>query len=531
MIYLLTILKEEGFDVPNSLYLFKKPNVRPKLEILKANFPVGGAFAYLSILDNMKYCIKNNILQCKQNFMDLSLKVGIDGIPIFKSSPVNIWPILLYIDGLVGRPLPVAVFVGLQKPTCSAFLHKFSEELKTFTNYVDVHGIFIKFVKVTFICDAPARAFCQGTKNHSGYNSCSYCRIPGSYCSLSKKIVFPFTETPYEKRQDQLYKKMLENNQTSLSPLADVVSLSDAFPPEYMHSVCLGVMRRLVASYMSNAHGLLRCRLSSNLKCQLNEKVKRFSHALPREFQRKIRPLNNFPYFKATEFRTILLYTGPLFFKDILQTEYYNNFLLLHFAIYVFVDPSCKPLYNNAKFCVELFVKQLKDLFGVGSQTFNAHSMLHLFDFVSNLGPLDSFSAFPFENYLYLLKQRIKSGRYVVEQTINSVLDIRSLYHDCQRGFFLSDTYPNNCVIVRKNHNLTPILITVVDERLSLVSGFELFFSNDLYDYPYPSRSLGIGVYKKSDKFVNNVNYVRKCVLFTDSDVYYVFPFANCDSI
>ena len=52
----------------------------------------------------------------------------------------------------------------------------------------------------------------------------------------------------------------------------------------------------------------------------------------------------------------------------------------------------------------------------------------HIPEFVQQLGLLDKFSAFPFENYLYLVKQHVKTGTYVFEQPINSVLTIRSFY-------------------------------------------------------------------------------------------------------
>lgn len=44
------------------------------------------------------------------------------------------------------------------------------------------------------------------------------------------------------------------------------------------------------------------------------------------EFNRKLRPFDEFTHWKATEFRTFLLYTGPVALKHILKTEMYENF-------------------------------------------------------------------------------------------------------------------------------------------------------------------------------------------------------------
>ena len=262
------------------------------------------------------------------------------------------------------------------------------------------------------------------------------------------------------------------------------------------------------------------------MKSKLETRVSFFSNALPREFQRKIRSFIHLPYFKATELRTVLLYTGPFFFKNILNDNYYKHFLLLHFAIYVYVDPNLSHMYDNAKFCIEEFCLQLTDLYTSSSNTFNSHSLLHLHDFVQQCGPLDNFSAFIFENYLYLLKQRIKSGSHIVTQTVNSIINIRSLYHNSvENDPYFSTLYPNNCAIVKNNNIDIPIIITSVNDLL--LSGFELKFVKSVYDYPYPSIHLGIGKYIKTNKCISDAQYVKKCVLFVDNNIHYVFPYAN----
>ena len=43
-------------------------------------------------------------------------------------------------------------------------------------------------------------------------------------------------------------------------------------------------------------------------------------------------------------------------------------------------------------------------LFGECYVSHNVHNLLHICDDVSNFGPLDSYSAFCFENYLGILK-------------------------------------------------------------------------------------------------------------------------------
>ena len=290
-----------------------------------------------------------------------------------------------------------------------------------------------------------------------------------------------------------------------LLPLAEVVNLNCDFPPEYMHTVCLGVMRRLVLSYFSSIYGHLNCRVSENLKELLEQRVKLWHGALPAEFHRKIRSFRSISYFKATEFRSILLYTGPLLFKGIIPIEYYNHFLYLHFAMYVFIGTSHRHYYDNATSCIQHFLRDLKEFFSESAYTFNAHLLSHIPEFVQQLGPLDKFSAFPFENYLYLLKQRIKTGTYIFEQSINSVLTSRSFYSNVShKKFVFSNKYPNNIALVLDHSNIVPIIITSVSD-LYVASGFLLTFKSYFYVHPYPSSSIGIGRYILSSIYVTGI--------------------------
>lgn len=161
------------------------------------------------------------------------------------------------------------------------------------------------------------------------------------------------------------------------------------------------------------------------------------------------------------------------------------------------------------------------------SLTFNAHIISHLPNFVKDLGSLDTFSAFPFENYLQMLKQRVKSGTYVLSQSVSSVLAIRDLYvSSATNKLFFSVKYPNNFGIVLIDSKFVPIMITAVVND-SLVSGFLLKFSANLYNVPYPSSSIGIGKFSLSKSFLENVNCINKCICFQESPDYIIFPYAS----
>lgn len=299
-----------------------------------------------------------------------------------------------------------------------------------------------------------------------------------------------------------------------------------------MHLVCLGVMKRLVQSYMSTRHGLLNCHLTSSMKSLLDDRVRFYKNVLPREFQRKIRSLNNYCHFKATEFRTVLLYTGPVLFADILPPSYYEHFLLLHFSMYVFISPRHADLYDHAKSCVERFLFDSGDLFNTSAYTYNAHCLRHLYDFVKMLGPLDNFSSFPYENYLYMLKKRIKCGSLVMTQCVNSIQAMRNIFIMSEnRNLYFSDEFPNNCGVVIHNGKESYVYIDQVFEEKEgiFISGRIFKFVSDVYSTPYSSSTIGIGNFILTRNRVNRVQRMRpinKCILFPNNELYTVFPFA-----
>lgn len=95
----------------------------------------------------------------------ISLNINIDGLPIYKSSKEEFWPIVYNIYELQHiSPRIIAIYSGKGKPSdLTAFLSPFVSEMKEIMeNGIDVNGEKI-FVKIRcFICDSPARAFIKG---------------------------------------------------------------------------------------------------------------------------------------------------------------------------------------------------------------------------------------------------------------------------------------------------------------------------------------------------------------------------------
>jgi hypothetical protein len=517
---LLDILLKHGIDVPRSLYLLKQSSA---LSTIKSLIDINQTdFAYLTIKENILFCLQQGLLKTSGFFHELKIKINIDGLPLFKSSPVNLWPILMQIEG-IHCPLPVAVFCGIGKPKLEKLVGQLCAELTELMTDGWLHdGVLFKVCKTLFICDAPARSFLQCIKGHSGYFGCGYCTQEGIYAY--DRVTFPDNTCPL--RTDEEYALVMENNQLSPSPFIGIVPLFSNFPPEYMHLVCLGVTRKLLHYYFTANKGRRQpCRLSQRQINEVGEAVDFIRDFFPCDFQRKPRTPSFFEHFKASELRTYLLYIAPIVLKKHLDDIYYKHFLLLHFAMYVFISSQFTHLYDCAARCIELFVHDMPALFGSESVIYNVHVLLHLHKFVLLHGPVDSFSAFPFENFLSLLKRRIKTNNSVFTQSVNQLIHIRSIYTTLPSPLncltFSHQGSKNNCAIT--TNGIIKVL-TVSDEKL--VSGFRYKFVKDLYSHPYPSSTFGIGFYTLSHDFVPPCKPLSKAICIPQNTQYLILPYA-----
>ena len=117
------------------------------------------------------------------------------------------------------------------------------------------------------------------------------------------------------------------------SPLSQLpIGMVTGFVLDYMHLVCLGVVRRLLLALKEEVHVAILC---ARAVSHLSQRLLSLQSCTPCEFSRKPRSLADIHRWKATEFRQFLLFTGPVVLRNILPQELYDNFLLLHVAIFL----------------------------------------------------------------------------------------------------------------------------------------------------------------------------------------------------
>lgn len=359
----------------------------------------------------------------------IELLVGIDGIPLFRSSPGELWPILvsvINIPSLSGIVFPIGIYYGPSKPSsASQYLQRFVDEIKKLINNgIELHGKTIPIILKGLTCDAPAKSFVLGIKGHTGYFSCTRCKQEGVY--YKNRMTFPLSDCESRTHEDFVCRKD-EEYHSRPTPLVEIPGLNmvSSIALDYMHLVCLGVMRTFMNIWV---FGKVPLRFPISIIDSISANLISLRCFIPYEFSRKPRSLNEIKRWKATEFRQFLLYTGPLILLNSLPStnkDIYDLFITLHVAITILISPSLhRKHYNDARALLFYFVEAFKDVYGEEFITHNFHGLTHLTDDCLTFGPLDVCSAFKFENFLYSLKKLVRKGDKPLQQIVKRIIEM-----------------------------------------------------------------------------------------------------------
>lgn len=348
----------------------------------------------------------------------IQLDINIDGIPLYKSSKSQFWPILGQVKNIENSsPFLIGIYCGTKKPdSVNLFLEDLINDLKEGNeNCLEYKDKNYKIKLRAVICDAPARSYVKCVKSHNGYSSCNFCIQEGIF--ENSRMCFP--ETNASVRTNESFRSRIHEDHhlkegEIMSPFEELdIDMVHSFPLDYMHLLLLGIMKKLLMIWLS---GELRVRMSSNTVAVLNNLLEIISKTQSRCFARPSRSLNDLKFWKSSEFRTFLLYTGPVILKNVLPPDLYNNFLFLHIATKICIKDEFKPFLEIAHNLYLDFVKSYEECYGAHLISSNVHNVVHLVECVKRFGNLDNFSAFPFESALGHLKFLIKKNRQELQQ-------------------------------------------------------------------------------------------------------------------
>lgn len=408
---LLQILKSNGHpNLPKDCRTFMQtPNKRNVLSINP------GYYVHIGL----KNGLKKHLINVKELPSEILIDFNIDGVPISKSSTNCFWLILCRIFNLKNpRIFVVGVYNGNQKPeNFNEFLNPFVDELIEMIDQSFVIESRVLTLKIrVFILDAPARAAVTGTKGHNAYHGCGKCTVEGDY--VSNRVVYIGKGNP---RNNLSFRNQSDpDHHNSHSALERLISLDmvKQFPHDYLHVVLLGVVRKLLRLWIAGKPNSL---LPNRSVVQISNILENLNKTQPKEFQRRTRKLSHLNYYKGSELRTFLLYTGPFVLKNILPSDKYEHFLLLHASILILCSEDKLSQISVAEKMLEAFVEDFEILYGRENMSFNVHSLLHIVDDVREFGTLDNYSAFGFESFMYKVKRLLKKNNQHLQQISNRI--------------------------------------------------------------------------------------------------------------
>lgn len=102
------------------------------------------------------------------------------------------------------------------------------------------------------ICDAPRRAFLKKIKCHNGYHACERCNVRGY--KINGRFIYPLSDTNVKRTNDTFRNQTHKEHHIGITPLLEIKNFDIVFefPLDYMHMVCLGVMRRLLCLWFKS---------------------------------------------------------------------------------------------------------------------------------------------------------------------------------------------------------------------------------------------------------------------------------------
>lgn len=480
----------------------------------------------------------------EQNGNQFNLQFNLDGLPISKSSGQQFWPILGHIQG-TKEVFEVGIYFGNEKPKLSCdFLSEFVEEwMEINKSGINIGTKLVNFEIDSLICDAPARAFILNAKNHTGYFGCGKCTVEVDY--IKNRVVF--LETNSALRTNESFRnKVDEENHHGCSELETLnLNLVDQIPFEFMHLVCLGVVKKLLIIWTSGI--VKRVRISVQQRLTLSKNLINLKPHVPREFSRKPRSISELKRWKATEFRQFILYTGPLVLKEILPQKYYDHFLCLHFAISVLCSEELYKSHNLYAISelLKYFVNTFPLLYGDEQVSYNIHGLIHLASDSLKLGHLDDFSAFRFENRLGIIKQSLKGGNKPLEQVYNRIceqiksrapLESKNLKPTIKYNrsateimeikyshICLRPTLGDNLCLLKNGDFVKLTKLTLIEGEI-ICEARKLNVISPIYEIPASSNVISANFMKLTDKTIFSVGDIyKKCIGLAVNDKFAVF--------
>ena len=464
-------------------------------------------------LDCVRLPVKDSIIAQLRRYTKLDalngrvvLQLSVDGVsPKRLTSHLQLWPMMGCIANIEPRdPFILTMTSGNFGPKHCRFMDPVCEELATLQETgIDFDERHYEVEVHCFIGDLPARAKALGTKGHSGFHSCTRCTIRGKK-QEDTAVYFPrswWEDLNVDERTNDSFRQQLHpshhKQDMSPSPLLAIkeMDMVKDVVIDYMHNICEGTTKTLMELYFGHDPKFATVnRCSADERAAVDRALVSFKRQLPSNFQRRPRPMNEMLKYTATEWRTWLIYTGPVAMYNRVSAGPYKLFIHLSVALTILLSPRLRMYGRLARPMLLKFLETYERVFGSSRVSMNFHLLRHICDDYNRFGELDNISAFSFENFYGLMSRRIRSGNLPLSQIVNNC----SLYNTGRLitvrqthsvGGQISSKPPNNVFLVRDPQtNITsPCYVNYINDE---VVNFTKYDSGDLFAIPIQSRKV-----------------------------------------
>ena len=303
-----------------------------------------------------------------------------------------------------------------------------------------VNKVSLRFV----ICDAPKRAKILAQKSHSGYLSCQFCHIKGTY--LDGAVCFPpeqegqlsepRTKATFEECANDAERYGMPDckgikGSSLLRRVAGFDYVSNVVQ-ERMHLLDLGITRQLCRHMFGGKIGAPTKRSTGSVYRPVSPSA--FDEGakfvkVPSEFSRRTRDLN-YGNWKAEEYRNLYLAFWPLIAEAL---EPAPRAVWLHF---VYLARGLMTRENGfiASAQVRDWIRKFAAAYGASACGYNVHALSHICH-LRNLGRLTDTSAVVLEGHYHEMKRRFTSGTPSTGLQAMQDCCVRNLGgHTCERS-------------------------------------------------------------------------------------------------
>ncbi|XP_049271227.1 uncharacterized protein LOC125758252 [Rhipicephalus sanguineus] len=264
--------------------------------------------------------------------------------------------------------------------------------------------------------------------------------------------------------------------------------LVSGYTVDYMHCVLLGVAKCFTDCWLDSTNSqepfyIGRPTTVAEIDARL------MGIKPPHSFTRLPRSLKERCHWKASEWRSWLLFYAVPCCLGILPQRYLNHFMLLAEGIFVLLQEELtESQLLRAGRLLQDFVSRTLTLYGPRMMTFNHHQLLHLVTAARNFGPLWAHSAFVFEHGNGKVLRTVTSAKGVPQQVLERMVMLQQL--ELAMTFFPLQRKVANFADTLLGHPLTtsathvngacmfgscvpsPVLSNEEENALSLVFGY-----------------------------------------------------------